>query len=169
MIESLALSAETLAGLSALLIEATADGFSVGFLHPLDRARADAFWRESLAEAAIGHRVVLGARDAGRLAGTVTLAFVQKENQPHRAEIQKLLVARSHRRRGVGRRLMAEAESLAARARRTLLVLDTATAEAAKLYEATGWNRTGDIPDFALLPNGEPCATSVYWKRLSAS
>jgi len=166
VIESLRDTPETLAGLSELLIEATADGFSVGFLHPLDRGRADPFWRESLAEAAAGSRVVLGLRDGARLVGTVTLVLIQKENQPHRAEIQKLLVAGSHRRRGVGRRLMAEAESLAARAGRTLLVLDTATAEAAKLYEATGWNRTGDIPDFALLPNGELCSTAVYWKRV---
>jgi ribosomal protein S18 acetylase RimI-like enzyme len=166
VIETLRDSPETLAGLSELLIEATADGFSVGFLHPLDRARADRFWQESLAEAALGHRVILGERDGARLVGTVTLVLIQKENQPHRAEIQKLLVAGSHRRRGVGRRLMAEAESLAGRAGRTLLVLDTATAEAAKLYESTGWSRTGEIPDFALLPDGKPCATAVYWKRV---
>lgn len=166
MIETLTQSPETVAGLAALLVEATAHGASVGFLDPLDPARAAAFWRNSLAEAAAGRRILLGARDGGELVGTVTLAFAAPENQPHRADVQKLLVAVSHRRRGIGERLMAEAESRAARAGRTLLVLDTATAEAARLYARTGWKLTGEIPGYALLPNGEPCATAIYWKRV---
>jgi ribosomal protein S18 acetylase RimI-like enzyme len=166
VIESLASSPETLAGLAALLVEATATGASVGFLHPLAPEKAAAFWRHSLAEAAAGRRFVLGARDGAALVGTVTLAFAGPENQPHRADVQKLIVARSHRRRGIGERLMAEAESLAARSGKSLLVLDTATADAARLYERTGWNLTGEIPGYALLPNGEPCATAIYWKRV---
>ncbi len=166
MIESLSNSAENAAALAALLVEATAHGASVGFLHPLAPERAVAFWHASLSEVAAGRRIVLGARDGGVLVGTVTLAFATPENQPHRADLQKLLVAPSHRRRGIGRQLMANAESRAARAGRTLLVLDTATDEAARLYEATGWNRVGEIPGFALLPNGEPCATVIYWKRV---
>ena len=165
-IESLSDSPGTVAALAGLLVEATALGASVGFLHPLDPAKAAAFWRESLAQAAAGRRVLLGARDGGALVGTVTLVPAAYENQPHRADVQKLLVAGSHRRRGIARRLMAETEARAARAGRTLLVLDTATAEAARLYEATGWKRTGEIPGFALLPNGEPCATAIYWKRV---
>lgn len=166
MIETLAESPETVAALAALLVEATAHGASLGFLHPLDSEKASTFWRNSLAEAAAGRRIVLGAREGGALVGTVTLAFATYENQPHRADVQKLLVARSHRRRGIGGRLMAEAESRAARAGRTLLVLDTATADAARLYTRTGWNLTGEIPGFALLPNGEPCATAIYWKAV---
>jgi len=166
VIESLRESSETIAALAELLVEATALGASVGFLHPLDPEKAAAFWRASLSEAAAGRRIVLGARDGGALVGTVTLVFAQPENQPHRADVQKLLVARSHRRRGIGQRLMAEAESCAAHSGRSLLVLDTATADAARLYERTGWNLTGDVPGYALLPNGEPCATTIYWKTV---
>jgi ribosomal protein S18 acetylase RimI-like enzyme len=166
VIESLAGSPQTIVALADILIESTALGASVGFLHPLAPEKAAGFWRSSLAEAAAGRRVVLGAREGGALVGTVTLVFAVPENQPHRADVQKLLVASSHRRRGIGERLMAEIESRAARAGRTLLVLDTATADAARLYERTGWKLTGEIPGFALLPNGEPCSTAVYWKRL---
>ncbi|MFI5314600.1 MAG: GNAT family N-acetyltransferase [Myxococcota bacterium] len=166
MSESLADSPANVVALAGLLVEATAHGASVGFLHPLDPAKAAVFWRHSLAEGAAGRRIVLGARDGAVLVGTVTVVLAAPENQRHRADVQKLLVAVSHRRRGIGRRLMAEAEARAARAGRSLLVLDTATDAAARLYERTGWNLTGAIPGYALLPNGAPCATSIYWKNV---
>jgi hypothetical protein len=166
MIESLRDSPATIADLSALLIDATAHGASVGFLHPLEPAKAAAYWRESLAQAEAGKRIVLGAREGGRIVGTATLAFAAMENQAHRADVQKLLVLTTHRRRGLGERLMREVESRARAAGRSVLVLDTATAEAARLYERMAWRLTGEIPDYALLPNGQPCATAIYWKRV---
>lgn len=166
MIESLTGSADTVAALAELLVEVTAHGASVGFMHPLDPAKAAAYWRDCLADAAAGRRIVLGLREAERIVGTVSVVLAMPENQPHRAEVQKLQVAVSHRRRGIARRLMVEAESRAARAGKTLLVLDTASDGAARLYEDIGWNRVGEIPDFALFPNGEPCATTLYWKRV---
>jgi ribosomal protein S18 acetylase RimI-like enzyme len=166
VIESLAPSEDTVRGLAELLVDATAHGASVGFLHPLALEKAAAFWRPALAEAAAGRRVILGAREGGALVGTVSLVFATMENQQHRADVSKLLVLHSHRRRGLGARLMAEVEARAARAGRSLLVLDTATPEAARLYERAGWRLTGEIPDYALMPDGSPCATAIYWKRV---
>jgi ribosomal protein S18 acetylase RimI-like enzyme len=152
--------------LAALLVEVTANGSSVGFMYPLAPARAAEWWRVALADAARGGRIVFGAFADGALAGTVTLAIATPENQPHRAEIMKLQVGLAHRRAGVGEQLMAAAEARAAELGRTLLVLDTASDDARRLYERRGWTRVGDIPDYALWPNGEPCATTIYWKRL---
>jgi GNAT superfamily N-acetyltransferase len=153
--------------LAALLVEVTASGSSVGFLHPLAPARAREWWQRALDDAARGGRIVFAAFAGGRaLAGTVTLAIATPENQPHRAEIMKLQVGLAHRRTGVGERLMAAAEARAAQLGRTLLVLDTASDDARRLYERRAWIRVGDIPDYALWPNGEPCATTIYWKRL---
>jgi hypothetical protein len=166
VIESLGASDETIASLAELLVEVTALGASVGFMHPLAFEKAAAYWRNALADAAAGRRLVLGERAGGRIIGTVSVVLAMPENQRHRAEIQKLQVAQSHRRRGIARRLMAEAESRAARAGKSLLVLDTASDAAARLYEQIGWSRTGEIPDYALFPNGEPCATAIYWKRV---
>jgi GNAT superfamily N-acetyltransferase len=167
VIESLSDAGRNVAALADLLIEATAHGAGVSFLHPLSRAKAEAYWRESLADAARGRRIVLGARDGGRLVGTATLLLAMPENQPHRGEVQKVLVALSHRRHGLGARLMAEVESLAARRGKTLLVLDAVPGrDGARLYERTGWNRVGEIPDFALLPDGVPAPTTIYWKRV---
>jgi len=164
VIESLAATPETIAGLASLLIEATAHGASVSFMHPLAREKAEAYWRKAMADG----RVVLGARDGDRLVGTVSLVLDLPENQPHRAEIQKVLVAVSHRRRGIARALMLAAEREAAQRGRTLLVLDAVTGDpGSRLYESLAWNRVGEIPDFALYPNGRPCPTTFYWKRLA--
>jgi ribosomal protein S18 acetylase RimI-like enzyme len=152
--------------LTALLVEVTANGSSVGFMHPLAPARAAEWWRVALADAARGGRIVFGAFAGGTLAGTVTLYLAMPENQPHRAEIMKLQVALAFRRRGVGERLMRAAEARARELGRSVLVLDTASDDARRLYERLGWSRVGDIPDYALYPNGEPCATTIYWKRL---
>ena len=165
MIEPLDTTPESVAGLATLLIEATAHGASVSFMHPLSREKAEAYWRRALT----GGRVVLGARDAGRLVGTVSLVLDLPENQPHRAEIQKVLVAVSHRRRGIARALMLAAEREAAQRGRSLLVLDAVTGDpGSRLYESLAWNRVGEIPDFALYPDGRPCPTTFYWKRVDA-
>ena len=152
--------------LAALLVEVTANGASVGFMHPLAPERALEWWRSALADAARGGRIVFGAFEGPALAGTVTLYLALPENQPHRAEIMKLQVGLGFRRRGVGEQLMRAAEARAAALGRSVLVLDTASDDARRLYERRGWTRVGDIPDYALYPNGEPCATTIYWKRL---
>ena len=163
MIESLAATPEHVSGLATLLIEATAHGASVSFMHPLSREKAEGYWRKAMADG----RVVLGAFDAGRLVGTVSLVLDLPENQPHRAEIQKVLVAVSHRRRGIARALMLAAEREAAKRGRTVLVLDAVTGDpGSRLYESLAWNRVGEIPDFALYPDGRLCPTTFYWKRV---
>jgi ribosomal protein S18 acetylase RimI-like enzyme len=132
---------------------------------PIDEARA--YWRRALEGAAAGDRIVLGARDHGRLVGTVSLFLDTPPNQPFRAEVWKLMVAPDARRRGVARALMREAERIAAERGRTLLNLDTATdGGAAELYESLGWTRAGVIPDYAYKPKGGLTGTAIYYKRL---
>ncbi|TGR25986.1 MULTISPECIES: GNAT family N-acetyltransferase [unclassified Mesorhizobium] len=160
-------SRETLAMLTDLLVETVAAGGSVSFMHPLAAEAARAFWETSLAAAARGERMVLGAWDGGALVGTVTLLLDCPPNQPHRAEIAKLMTSVEYRGRGVGTRLMRAAERLAAEKGRTLLVLDTAAEEGASgLYEKLGFTLTGEIPDYALKPHGGLTGTLIYWKRI---
>ena len=166
-IRPLAPSPETRAALAGLLCEAVANGGSVSFMHPLSQADAEAFWEKSLAAAARSDRVVLGAFDGETLAGTVTLVLDLPVNQPHRAEIAKLMVALSHRGRGIARALMAAAEARATAAGRTMLVLDTASIDGAGgLYEGLGWTFAGELPDYAYTPHGTMSGTRLYWKRL---
>lgn len=166
-IEPLSAGSATQAALADLLVETVAHGGSVSFMHPLAPADAEAFWARSLAAADRGERIVLGAFVGETLAGTVTLHLDCPPNQPHRGEIAKMMTAVAHRRRGIGRALLAEAEALAVRAGRTLLVLDTATDEgAAWLYEKAGFTRAGEIPDYALKPHGGLTGTLIYWKRI---
>ncbi|RWC70875.1 MAG: GNAT family N-acetyltransferase [Mesorhizobium sp.] len=163
----LSASRETLAMLTDLLVETVAAGGSVSFMHPLAAEAARAFWETSLAAAARGERMVLGAWDGGALVGTVTLLLDYPPNQPHRAEIAKLMTSVEYRGRGVGTRLMRAAERLAAEKGRTLLVLDTAAEEGASgLYEKLGFILTGEIPDYALKPHGGLTGTLIYWKRI---
>jgi ribosomal protein S18 acetylase RimI-like enzyme len=153
--------------LSEILIEVVAAGGSVSFMHPLAREAAEAFWADSLAAAGRGKRVVLGAWLGGVLAGTVTLLLDLPPNQPHRAEIAKLMTRPSHRGRGVARALMVEAERQAVARSRTLLVLDTAADGGASVfYEKLGYVLAGIIPDYALKPHGGLTATMLYWKRI---
>jgi ribosomal protein S18 acetylase RimI-like enzyme len=155
-------------GLSVLLMETVANGGSVSFMHPLPLEVADAFWRDSLASAARGERVVLGAFDGDQLVATVTLLLGLPPNQPHRAEIAKLMTKLSHRHRGIASAIMREAERMAIERGRTLLVLDTAADEGASpLYESLGFNLTGIIPDYALKPHGGLTGTMIYWKRIA--
>ncbi|MGH2388144.1 MAG: GNAT family N-acetyltransferase [Chloroflexota bacterium] len=155
--------------LSEILVEVVANGGSVSFMHPLPLEVADAFWEGSLAAAARGERIVLGAFDGESLVGTVTLLLDCPPNQPHRAEIAKLMTRVSRRGRGVAKALMRAAERLAVERARTLLVLDTAVeGGASALYEGLGFTLAGVIPDYALKPHGGLSGTMIYWKRLGA-
>jgi ribosomal protein S18 acetylase RimI-like enzyme len=166
-IEVLSASPEVCAMLSEILMEVVAQGGSVSFMHPLEPAVAAAFWNDALAAAARGERIVLGAWDGKVLAGTVTLLLACPPNQPHRAEIAKLMTRPSHRGRGVAAALVRAAEGLAVERARTLLVLDTATeGGAARLYEGLGFKLAGEIPEYALKPHGGLTGTLIYWKRI---
>jgi ribosomal protein S18 acetylase RimI-like enzyme len=161
---------ETIAALSEILIEVVAAGGSVSFVHPLSPAAAGAFWTESLAAADAGSRVVLGAVVDGEVAGTVTVDFDTPPNQPHRADIAKLMTRIRHRGRGVARRLMLEAERIAVAEGRTLLTLDTAAEDGAGgLYEALDYQFAGAIPDYAYKPRGGLTATRIYFKPIGAA
>jgi hypothetical protein len=169
-IASLNASPDVLQALSEILVEAVASGGSVSFMHPLALDAAATFWQGSLAAAERGERVVLGAFDGERLVGTVTLLLDLPPNQPHRAEIAKMMTRISHRGRGVASALMAEAERVAMDRGRTLLVLDTAVEDgASRLYERLGFALTGVIPDYALKPYGGLTGTMIYWKRIAAA
>jgi GNAT superfamily N-acetyltransferase len=154
--------------LSDVLIDCVEGGASVSFLLPMSRAKAEAFWRGTAASVARGERVVLAAEDpAGTIVGTVQIVLAQPENQPHRGDLAKMLVHRRARRRGLGAALLAAAERCALDGGKTLLVLDTASDDAERLYERQGWQRCGRIPGYALWPDGTPCATTVYFKFLA--
>jgi GNAT superfamily N-acetyltransferase len=155
--------------LADVLIDCVEGGASVSFMHPLTRDRARAFWRRVAEGVAAGERALLVAEDAWGLCGTVQLVLGLPENQPHRAEVAKMLVHRRARRRGLGAALMRAAEATARECGRTLLVLDAVTGgDAARLYERLGWVRVGDIPRYALMPGGEPCSTTVYYRDLTS-
>jgi GNAT superfamily N-acetyltransferase len=154
--------------LADILIDCVEGGASVGFMAPLPRAKAIAFWRGVIESAARGDRVLLVAEDAhGALQGTVQVALATPENQPHRGEVTKMLVHRRARRRGVGEALLRAAEAAARAAGRTLLILDTVTgADGERLYARLGWQRLGVIPGYALWPQGGLCATTYFYKAL---
>jgi GNAT superfamily N-acetyltransferase len=169
-IEPLAWSAAVCAALSDILIETVAHGGSVSFMHPLSRDAASRFWGASLEQADRGERIVLGAFDGDELIGTVTLLLDLPPNQPHRAEIAKMMTRLSHRHRGVATALLRVAEQMALDRGRTLLVLDTAAEDGASaLYERVGFQLAGIIPDYALKPHGGLTGTMVYWKRLASA
>jgi GNAT superfamily N-acetyltransferase len=155
-----------LAGLADVLIDCVEGGASVSFMHPLSRDRALAFWRRVAQGVAAGERALLIAEDAEGVCGTVQLILEQPENQPHRAELAKMLVHRRARRRGLGGALMRAAEATARECGKTLLVLDTASGDAERLYERQGWVRVGVIPGYALLPHGGLCGTTMYYRNL---
>ena len=160
----------TLDALSELIVETVANGGSVSFLHPFAPEAAREFWSKSLAAAERGERVVLGAFVGGELAGTVSLLLDCPPNQPHRAEIAKMMTRAALRGRGIGGRLLAEAERLAASAGRTLINLDTASLEGASgFYERNRYTYAGEIPDYALTPDGRLSGTRIYWKRVGAA
>lgn len=151
--------------LAAVLHDCVEGGASVSFMAPFSMEEARAYFASVEPEVDAGSRVLLAAFDEDELVGTVQLAAAWPPNQPHRADVAKLLVCRSARRRGVGRRLMERAEAEALAEGWTLLVLDTVTGDPAeRLYERMGWTKVGVIPNFALYPDGRPCDTTVFWK-----
>ena len=153
--------------LADLLVDSVDDGASVGFMHPLEKARAVAFWRRVADGVASGDRALLLAEDGSGIVGTVHLVLALPENQPHRADVTKMLVHPRARRRGLGTALMEAAEAMARDCGRTVLVLDTVTgSDAERLYARLGWIRVGEIPDFALLSRGGLWGTTVFYKKL---
>ena len=153
--------------LADLLVDSVSDGASVGFMAPLAREKAVDFWRRVAVGVAAGERALLVAEDEDGIVGTVHLVLAQPENQPHRADLTKMLVHPRGRRRGVGAALMEATEEMARDCGKTLLVLDTVTgSDAERLYARLGWVRVGEIPDFALLAHGGLWGTMVFYKRL---
>jgi ribosomal protein S18 acetylase RimI-like enzyme len=157
-------------GLADVLVDCVEAGASVGFMLPLDVERAEAFWTDLLASAARGERILLVAEEegTGEIVGTVQVILTAPENQPHRGEISKMLVHRRARRRGVAEALMRAAETAALESGKTLLVLDTASADAERLYDRLGWQRVGVIPGYALWPAGGLVDTTVFYKLLAS-
>lgn len=153
--------------LGDVLIDCVSGGASVSFMWPMTREKADAFWRSAAAAVSRGERIVIVAEDAEGIVGTVQVILNLPENQPHRGDVAKMLVHRRARRKGVGAALLIAAEDKARAAGRTVLVLDTVTGtDAYRLYERNGWKRVGEIPGYALWPNGELCPTTVFYKSL---
>ena len=153
--------------LAAILADAVAHGASVNFLAGFTVEAAAAFWRGQLSGLADGSRHLLVADDGKALIGTVVLSKAPQPNQPHRADVGKMLVLEAARRRGLGRRLLQAVEALAASQGRTLLQLDTQTGSAAEgLYATGGWTRFGVVPGHALTPDGTPAETSFFYKQL---
>jgi GNAT superfamily N-acetyltransferase len=155
-----------LAELADVLVDCVEGGASVSFMLPFGRDDATKFFEKVIASVARDETVLVAAKLDGRIVGTVQLGFDMPPNQPHRADIKKLLVHRAARNHGLGAKLMARAEDEAKAHGRTLLVLDTAGAEAERLYVRSGWQRVGVIPDYAMWPGGGFCDTVYFWKKL---
>ena len=156
--------------LAEVLLDTVEGGASVGFMHPLSRSRAVAFWEKTFASAARGERIVLVAEDveSKTIVGTVQVVLDMPDNQPHRADVAKMQVHRRARRRGLGAALVRAAEASAREAGKTLLVLDTVTgSDAERLYARLGWQRCGVIPGYALWPQGGLCDTTVFYRVLA--
>jgi ribosomal protein S18 acetylase RimI-like enzyme len=157
------------AALGAVLADCVAGGASVNFMSPFSLAEGEAFYRKVAGNVASRETVLLAAFLADRIVGTVQVHFVWMPNQPHRAEIAKMLVHRAARRRGIGAALMRAAEAEIVKAGRWLAVLDTATGgDAERLYRKLGWQECGVIPDYALWPEGGLCDATVLYKRLGS-
>jgi len=154
-------------GLAAVLVDCVAGGASVSYLAPFSHEQARGAFEAFAVEVEQGRRLLLGAFAKGELVGTVQVVLAMAPNQPHRAEIAKLLVHRSVRKRGIAQLLMEHAESEARAEGKALLVLDTVTGDSAeRLYERLGWTRVGVIPGYALYPDRRPCDTTIFWKAL---
>ena len=156
------------AALADVLIDCVEGGASVSFMLPLPREKALAFWRGVAEGVARNERALLIAETReGELLGTVQLITAQPDNQPHRADVAKMLVSRKARRRGIAQQLMVAVDAVAREEGKTVLVLDTVTGgDAERLYERAGWQRAGVVPKYALMPDGEFCATTFYYKHL---
>jgi GNAT superfamily N-acetyltransferase len=161
------LSDEHIEGLADVLVDCVEGGASVSFIHPLSRERAIEFWRHVADDVARGARAIVIAQDEQGVCGTAQLLLEQPENQPHRADLSKMLVHRRARRQGVGAALLLATESTAHRCGKSLLVLDTASDVAERLYARHGWVRVGAIPDYALLPGGGLCKTTILYREVA--
>jgi GNAT superfamily N-acetyltransferase len=159
-------SDDDVAALAALMVDVVEGGASIGFMLPIEAGRSAAFWRRVAAGVNGGERVLFVAEDGERIVGTVQLLLEQPENQPHRADVAKMMVSPRARRSGIGAALMRAAEQEATARGKTLLVLDTASADAERLYARLGWQRCGTIPGFALLPQGGACDTTYFYRIL---
>jgi GNAT superfamily N-acetyltransferase len=154
--------------LAGVLMDCVDGGASVSFMAPLTRERATAFWTRVAQGVHSGLRALVVAEDSAGICGTVQLIFDLPENQPHRAEVAKMLVHRRARRQGVAEALMRMAEATALDCGKTLLVLDTVTGSTAdRLYTRLGWTRVGEVPDYALMPDGDPCPTTFFYRKLA--
>jgi GNAT superfamily N-acetyltransferase len=153
-------------GLAQVLVDCVEGGASVSFMHPLSVDKAEAFWRRVGEEVARGERALVIAEDEQGIVGTAQLVLGQPENQPHRADLAKMLVHRRGRRRGIGAALLRAAEEAAVACGKSLLVLDTASDDAERLYVRAGWQLCGVVPDYALLPRGGLCRTTFYYRML---
>ncbi|BAN25598.1 GNAT family N-acetyltransferase [Caballeronia insecticola] len=160
---------EYIAALADVLIDCVEGGASVSFMLPISRETAVDFWTRIALSVARNERVLLVAEDdEGHVLGTVQVVIDQPENQPHRADIAKMLVVRRARRRGIAQRLIAAADDAARAAGKSVLVLDTVTGgDAERLYERAGWQRVGVVPNYALKPDGTLCATTFFHKQLA--
>ena len=153
--------------LAAVLRDCVAGGASVSFLEPFTESEALSFYSSCIDEIARDRRILLAAFDGEEVAGSLQVITAMPPNQPHRAELAKMLVRRSSRGLGLAKALLAAAEDEARAAGKTLLTLDTVVGEAADyLYARSGWTRAGEIPDYALYPDGRLCATAIYWKKI---
>ncbi len=153
-----------------LVIDCVDGGASVGFMAPLSRERARQFWQGIIAGVERGERIVLAATDGqgGRVLGSVQLVLAQPDNQPHRGDVSKMLVHSNARRQGLGAALLAAVEAEASAAGKTLLVLDTVPGTSAdRLYTRAGWTPVGIIPGFAMMPDGVPCDTRLFFRKLN--
>jgi GNAT superfamily N-acetyltransferase len=155
-----------IAELADVLADCVAGGASVSFMLPFSHDDAAKFFEKVIASAARDETVLVAAKLEGRIVGTVQLGLDMPPNQPHRADIKKLLVHRAARNHGIGAKLMERAEEEAKARGRTLLVLDTASGDAERLYARSGWQRAGVVPDYAMWPGGGFCDTTFFWKRI---
>ena len=157
-----------IADLATVLLDCVEGGASVSFMAPLSRAEAESFFEKVIEEVQSGNRILLAAFADNQLMGTVQIVTAMPPNQPHRADVAKLLVLRSARAQGIGSRLMNSVETASRIAGKSVLVLDTVTGgPAEKLYLRLGWTKAGVIPKYALFPNGAWCDTTIFWKHLS--
>lgn len=160
--------AALLPGLAAIMVEAVAEGASIGFMAGFDQAQSLAWWQARSRAAAAGEVLILVASDADGVTGTVSLVPAMMPNQLHRADVAKMMVAARAQRQGVGAALLSAVEALALTMGRTTLVLDTISGSAAaRLYERCGWMRVGEIPAYALMPDGAMAPTTYYCKSLA--
>jgi GNAT superfamily N-acetyltransferase len=154
--------------LAAVLHDCVEGGASVGYMAPFTHEEARGVYETYVEEVEQGRRIMLAAFSEGALVGTAQIVFAPHPNQPHRADVVRVLVRRSARRRGIAQRLMEHVEREAFAAGKTLLVLDAVTdGDAARLYARLGWVEVGVIPNYALYPDGRPCDTTYFWKALA--